>query len=304
MAFFDKIKNAFHRTSEKISISLAGKKVDDNFVQEIEEALIMADLGVETAAELAKKISSRKFPRETTEFEVKQFLVSEICSLLKPYESRFFGENLLHNPEIILVIGVNGNGKTTTVAKIAHIFKTSGYKPLLVAADTFRAAAIDQLKYWSEKISTNIYIGKEGADVAGVVYDALKQASANANDLVLIDTAGRMQNRCDLLDELEKIKRVIKKLDESAPHKVVLVLDGLTGQSVHGQVDVFLRHIGVDGLIVTKLDGTAKGGAIVPLVLRYNLPVLAIGIGESLEDLRPFDAYLYTSALLGMPVGE
>ncbi|MDR2646214.1 MAG: signal recognition particle-docking protein FtsY [Holosporaceae bacterium] len=300
MEFFNKIKDAFKKTSEKISLSIVGKKIDENFAQEIEDALIMADVGVKTVSALAKKLTNRKFSKETTDQEVKQFLADEICELLKPYESNFFRDNLSHNPEIILIIGVNGGGKTTTIAKIASFFKTSGHSPLLVAADTFRAAAVEQLKYWAEKISVNILEGKEKVDAASLAYDSVKLASVLNCDVVLIDTAGRMQNRSDLLDELEKMKRVVKKLDESAPHKIILVLDGLIGQASHNQVDVFLNKIGIDGIIVTKLDGTAKGGAIISLTEKYRIPIFAIGIGESLDDLKPFSASEYARALLGL----
>jgi fused signal recognition particle receptor len=299
MGFLDKIKDALKKTSEKISTSIMGSKMDEDFIQEIEDALIMADVGVETSSELAKKVSSRKFPRGTTDIEIKQFLVNEICALLKPYESSFFNDGFTHNPEIILIIGVNGNGKTTTVAKIANIFKTAGHTPLLVAADTFRAAATNQLKYWAERIDVSICVGKEASDAAGLVYDAISLSNKN-NDLILIDTAGRMQNRSDLLDELEKVKRVIKKLDESAPHKTIMILDGLTGQAAHGQVDVFLHKIGIDGIIITKLDGTAKGGSLISLTRKYKIPILAVGIGENLDDLKPFNAEEYSRAILGI----
>jgi fused signal recognition particle receptor len=300
MGFLNKIKGALKKTSEKISLSIIGRKIDENFVQEIEDALIMADVGVETATALAKKVSARKFPPETNHHEVKQFLANEIEALLKPYEGNFLDGNFLHNPEIVLIIGVNGNGKTTTAAKIANIFKTAGHNPLLVAADTFRAAAAEQLKHWAEKIGVAILAGKEKSDVAGLVYDSLKQAYSSHNDVVLIDTAGRMQNRNDLLDELEKVKRVMKKLDDSAPHKIILVLDGLTGQAVHHQVDIFLSKIGIDGIIVTKLDGTAKGGAIISMTHKYKIPIFAIGIGESIDDLRSFDAVSYSRAILDL----
>ncbi|MDR2781898.1 MAG: signal recognition particle-docking protein FtsY [Holosporaceae bacterium] len=298
MKFFDKLKNAFQKTSEKIAISITGKKIGENLAQEIEDSLIMADVGVETATELAEKISRRKFSKNTTDLEVKQFLADEICKLLTPYESNFFEEEFLHNPEIILIIGVNGNGKTTTIAKIANIFKNAGHSPMLVAGDTFRAAAIDQLKYWADKIGADIRIGKNESDAAGLVYDAIKNASYS--DVVLIDTAGRMQNRSDLLDELEKIKRVMKKFDEFAPHKTILVLDGLTGQAAHSQVDVFLNKVGIDGIIVTKLDGTAKGGAIISLTRKYKIPIFAIGIGEGLDDLKSFNAKDYSYAIFGI----
>ncbi|MDR2723600.1 MAG: signal recognition particle-docking protein FtsY [Holosporaceae bacterium] len=300
MGFFNKIKDAFKKTSERISLSIGGKKIDGEFIQEIEDALIIADVGVKTAAELAQKISNKKFSKELTELDIKQFLANEIYTLLKPYENDFFSGNFSHNPEIILVIGVNGNGKTTTVAKIANIFKTMGHKPLLVAADTFRAAATEQLKCWAQRIGVDIRTGKEKADVAGFVYDSIKQADSSTHDVILIDTAGRMQNRSDLLDELEKIKRVIKKLNDTAPHKTILVLDGLTGQATHNQVNIFLNKIGIDGIIITKLDGTAKGGAIISLTKKYKIPIFALGIGEDLDDLKTFDAQEYSRAILGI----
>lgn len=298
MGIFSKIKDALHKTSEKISVAVAGKKVDENFSQDIEDALIMADTGVKTAEELTSKIINRKFSRETSDIDIKQFLADEIASLLKPYESDFFEQAPTHNPEIVLVIGVNGNGKTTCVAKMANLFKQ--YNPLLVAADTFRAAAVEQLKFWADKVGVDICTAPNGSDAAGLVYSAIEQARANKNGIVLIDTAGRMQNRDDLLAELEKIKRVIKKHDESAPHKTILVLDGLTGQAAHSQVDVFLKRIGLDGVIITKLDGTAKGGALVSLTREYNIPVFAIGIGEGIDDLKPFRAEDFSKALIGV----
>lgn len=300
MGVFSKIKSALQKTSEKISISITGKKIGEDFAQEIEEALILADLGVETAVELSEKISDKKFSKESTDTDIKKHLADEISKILKPYESNLFDITSNRLPTIILIIGVNGNGKTTTVAKIANIFKERGHSPLLVAADTFRAAAVEQLKYWANKINVDICAGKENADAAGLVFSAIEQAKQNNNDILLIDTAGRMQNRTDLLDELEKIKRVIKKLDDSAPHTTILILDGLTGQAAHNQVDVFTDKIGVDGFIITKLDGTAKGGAIVSLTRKYKLKIFAVGIGESMEDLKQFDSDEYAKAIIGI----
>ncbi|MDR2067523.1 MAG: signal recognition particle-docking protein FtsY [Holosporaceae bacterium] len=298
MSFLSKIKSALQKTSREISSSIAGKKIDENFVQQMEDALILADVGVETATELTEKISARRFTPETQAEEIKQLLIKEITAMLAPYESNFFAGKIDHNPYVILVIGVNGNGKTTTVAKIANIFKNLGHRPLLVAADTFRAAAVEQLAYWAHKIQADIFTGKEKADPAGLAYNSLDKARQNNNDLVLIDTAGRMQNRDDLLAELEKIKRSVKKNDATAPHSIILILDGLTGQSVHNQVDIFLEKIGVDGIIITKLDGTAKGGALIALTRKYKIPILAVGVGENIDDLKPFNAGEYASAIL------
>lgn len=300
MGIFSKIKSALQKTSEKISITITGKKIDENFAQEIEDALILVDTGVETAAELAKKVADKRFPRETTDMDVKKYLADEIEKIMKPYESDFFHQNFSHEPFVILVIGVNGNGKTTTIAKIANVLKISGKKPLLVAADTFRAAAIEQLKYWADRISVDFLCGKEKADPAGLVYSALEHARTNGNDIVLIDTAGRMQNRRDLLDELEKIKRVIKKIDNSAPHATILILDGVIGQATHSQVETFLEKIGIDGVIVTKLDGSAKAGSLISLTRKYGIKIFAIGVGENIEDLKPFKASDYAKAIMGI----
>jgi fused signal recognition particle receptor len=300
MSFFSKIKSALQKTSDKISIAVSGKKVDEDFAKEIEDALILADVGIEASSELSEKISSKKFSKETTDLEIKQYLADEISLMLKPYESDLFNRSFTPTPFIIMVIGVNGNGKTTTVAKIANTLKNAGHTPLLVAADTFRAAAVEQLKYWASKLNVDICVGKENADAAGLVYNAIEQGKNNRNDIVLIDTAGRLQNRTDLLDELEKIKRVIKKIDATAPHATILILDGLTGQASHNQVEVFLNKIGIDGVIITKLDGTAKGGAIISLTQKYKINVFAIGVGESIDDIKQFDAQEYANAILGL----
>ena len=300
MGFFSKIKDALQKTSEKIVISVTGDKVDENTLTSIEESLIMADVGVETTEFLIQKIADKKFPSGSDENDVRKFLAEEIANLLKPYESDFLNQKFEHNPTVILVIGVNGNGKTTSIAKIANFFKNKNYTPLLVAADTFRAAAAEQLQYWAEKIGIPICCGKERSDAAGLVYASLEQAKRNGNDVLIIDTAGRMQNRDDLLGELEKIKRVIKKLDSNAPHETILVIDGFTGQAAERQLQVFKEKIGVDGIIVTKLDGTAKGGVVISLTQKYKVPILALGIGESIEDITVFNADDYARAIMGI----
>lgn len=304
MEIFSKIKDALRKTSEKISVAIAGKKIDKNFIEEMEDALILADIGFETASKLSQKISDKKFSKDSTDKDIIKHLSKEIREIITPYESDFFRKKFTYNPHIILMIGVNGNGKTTTIAKIANILKTLRYSPLLVAADTFRAAAVDQLMYWSKKINVDICAGKEKSDPAGLVYEAIQKAKTNDNDVVLIDTAGRMQNREDLLDELKKIKRVIKKLDPNAPHTTILVIDGLTGQSAHNQVEVFHKKIGVDGIIITKLDGTAKGGALVSLTQKYKIKIIAIGVGEKIDDLKPFNAREYSNAIFGLDDNE
>ncbi|MDR3155680.1 MAG: signal recognition particle-docking protein FtsY [Holosporaceae bacterium] len=311
MEIFEKIKFALKKTSNQIALCISGRSGDHDFVQAMEEALIMADVGVVVAAELSGKIAEKKFPKNTSSDEIKKFLANEIAQLLLPYESDFLqklstlqsssGNNIAvaGRPYVMLMVGVNGNGKTTTLAKIAHILKRSQHRPMLVAADTFRAAAVEQLKYWANYVGVDFLCAADGADAAGLVFQSIEEANANGNDVVLIDTAGRMQNRDDLLAELEKIKRVMKKIDNTAPHITILVLDGITGQAAHGQVEVFLNKVGVDGVVVTKLDGTAKGGAIISLIRRHKIPVLAIGTGEGIEDLRHFNAMEYAEGIVG-----
>jgi len=297
MGILDKLKKTFKKTSESILTAVAGKKIDENFCQEVEDALIRADVGAQTSIMLAQKLADKKFPRDATESEIKKFLVDEITQLLEPYEADLF-DSINGNPEIILVIGVNGNGKTTSIAKLANVFKQKGHDPLLIAGDTFRAAAVEQLKYWGNQLGVEVFYGKDQADAAGVVYSGIEKAKSENKDIVIIDTAGRMQNRDDLIAELDKIKRVIKKIDETAPHKTVLVLDGLTGQTAHLQVESFLNKVGIDGLIVTKLDSTAKGGVVISLTQKYKAPIFAIGVGEEAEDLHPFSANHYARAIL------
>ena len=298
MGILDKLKQTFKKTSESILTAVAGKKIDENFYQEIEDALIRADVGAQTSIMLAQKLADKKFPRDATESEIKKFLVDEITRLLEPYEADLF-DSINKNPEIILVIGVNGNGKTTSIAKLANVFKQKGHNPLLIAGDTFRAAAVEQLKYWGNQLGVEVFHGKDQADAAGVVYSGIEKAKSENKNVVIIDTAGRMQNRDDLIAELDKIKRVIKKIDETAPHKTILVLDGLTGQTAHLQVESFLNKVGIDGLIVTKLDSTAKGGVVISLTQKYKAPIFAIGVGEGIEDLQPFSANQYAKAILG-----
>lgn len=298
MTLFDKIKNALKKTSSTISLAITGKKVDTEFLENLRDALILADVGVQTSDNLINELSKQKFEKELTEDDVKNALASNIEKMLIPYEKTLFTQ--LHFPEIVLIIGVNGNGKTTTIAKLANLLKKSGHKPLLVAGDTFRAAAVSQLDYWAQKIGVDICKGKEKSDAAGLVYSAIEKAQKENYDVVLIDTAGRMQNRSDLLDELKKIKKVTKKLDADAPHSTILILDGLTGQATHSQVEIFKNEIGIDSIIITKLDATAKGGSIISLTKKYEIPVSHIGIGENLDDIQPFSAKQYAKALLAI----
>lgn len=309
MGFFSKIsdkitsrvKSALQKTSKQISISVIGKKIDKNLAQDIEDALILVDTGVETATKLASKVASQRFPQGSTDFDIRNYLAKEIEAIMRPYESDFLKkQKYSQKPYVILIIGVNGNGKTTTVAKLANLFKKNGEKLLLVAADTFRAAAVDQLKHWADYIGVDIICGKEKIDPASLVYGALERAKEQNCDVVIIDTAGRMQNRGDLLDELSKIKRVIKKIDQSAPHSTILVLDGITGQATHTQVEIFKNKIGIDGVVITKLDGSAKGGSLIALTQKYGVKIVGIGVGEGLEDLRGFSSEEYAKGIMGI----
>lgn len=301
MNFLNKMKDALKKTSSSISLAITGKKVDESFLAKLEDALILADVGVKTAQRLTSEIARQKFSKDVTENEIREILSHNIENMLKPYEKALLQD--LHKPEVVLVIGVNGNGKTTTVAKLANLLKRKGNKVLLVAADTFRVAAVAQLEYWSNKIGVDICKEEEGSDPASLVYKSLEKAKAEGFNVVLIDTAGRMQNRSDLIGELKKIKRVIKKIDSSAPHTTILTIDGLTGQASHKQVDVFKNEIGIDSLIMTKLDATAKGGAIISLTQEYNVPISYIGVGEGVDDIQNFDARQYARGITGMENG-
>lgn len=299
---FKKLKDGLSRTSSKISggISdiLTKRKLDSESLEQLEELLISADLGPSTAAKLVDLISRNRFDKEVTDIEVKQYLAEEIEKILifveKPLE---IGDE---KPFIILMAGVNGAGKTTAIAKMASRFKDEGKKVMLAAGDTFRAAAVEQLKVWGERLGCEVYSKEEGSDAAALVFEAIDKAISNSVDVLLIDTAGRLQNKDGLMAELEKINRVIKKKIPEAPHKTLLVLDATVGQNAHSQVELFKKAVDVSGIIVTKLDGTAKGGVIISLAEKFGLPVYAIGIGEQLEDLRGFNAKDYSRTLMGI----
>jgi fused signal recognition particle receptor len=269
-------------------------------LDELEEALIAADLGAGTAHELVEALGRQKLGREVTEEEVRGALAAEIAAILAPV-ARPLAIDRTRRPHVVLVAGVNGTGKTTTIGKLAHQLRESGRSVVLVAGDTFRAAAGEQLKIWGTRAGCPVIARAEtGADAAGLAYDALAEARAKSADVLIIDTAGRLQNKAHLMDELKKIDRVLKKLDPAAPHTRLLVLDATTGQNAHSQVEVFKQAIEIDGLIMTKLDGTAKGGVVVALAKRFGLPIVALGVGEAIDDLRPFEAEGFARALLGL----
>jgi fused signal recognition particle receptor len=290
-AWHDKLLGGFKRTSDRLIGNLAGlgaARLDTATLDEIEEALIASDLGPETAARIRARLAEGSFERNMEELGIRLIVAEEIEKVLakvaKPLEIEAFPR-----PQVILVIGVNGSGKTTTIAKLAHLLMEQDYAVMLAAGDTFRAAAIGQLATWASRVGVPIISGKEGGDAAGIVYEAVKQATAIGTDVLIVDTAGRLQNKRELMDELSKIRRVLGRLNPAAPHDVVLVLDATTGQNALSQIEVFSKDAGVTGLVMTKLDGTARGGVLVAAAEKYGLPIHAIGVGEQMSDLRPFD---------------
>ncbi|RME94925.1 MAG: signal recognition particle-docking protein FtsY [Alphaproteobacteria bacterium] len=300
--WFARLRDGLSRTSnaltENITTIFTKRKLDDATLQELEDALIQADLGVEMAVQITEEVARGRYNKEIAPEEVRAVLGAEVASVLEPM-ARPLEIDPARKPHVILVVGVNGTGKTTTIGKLAHQFAREGRSVMMAAGDTFRAAAIDQLKIWGERTGAPVIARDVGADAAGLTYDALQQAREQQTDVLLIDTAGRLQNKADLMEELAKIVRVIKKLDETAPHSVLLVLDATTGQNAIRQVEVFREIAGVTGLIMTKLDGTARGGILVAIARKFGLPIHAIGVGESVEDLQPFDAYEFAALIAG-----
>jgi fused signal recognition particle receptor len=290
------------RSSTALSDNLAGvltkRKLDEDSLDRLEEVLIKADLGVAMAARIRDAIGKGRYDRGIDAEAVRDVLTEEIAKVLAPVTQDFA---LVPDakPHVFLVVGVNGTGKTTTIGKMANLFRRRGLRVMLAAADTFRAAAIDQLKIWGERVGAEVLAKQAGADPAGVAFEAFELARSEGADVLLIDTAGRLQNKSDLMSELAKIVRVLNKLDASAPHGVILVLDATTGQNALSQVEIFKEIAGVTGLVVTKLDGTARGGILVAIAERFELPINAIGVGEGIEDLRPFDARDFARAIAG-----
>lgn len=298
---FGSVRQGLQRTASSLGRALKqaviGKKIDDAALDAIEEALILTDMGVSVAARVRAALKRKEWSGEVSFEQVREVVVQHIAEILRPVAVPLMLEEM-HHPFVVLVCGVNGSGKTTTIGKMAQLFKAQGHRVVLGAADTFRAAAVEQLKVWAERVSIPCVTGKENADPASVAFEAISVAKQEKADVVLIDTAGRLQNKNNLMEELAKIVRVIKKQDETAPHAVLLVLDATTGQNAHSQVRLFKDMVPVTGLLVTKLDGTAKGGVVVSLAEAFSLPVHAIGVGEAVEDLRPFDADVFAQSLL------
>lgn len=303
VGWLQRLRAGLSRSSAKLTDGIAGifttRRLDEAALEELEELLITADLGVATAVKLTARLGKEKFDKEVSPEEVRTSLAEDIAEILTPV-AQPLEARAQTRPHVILIVGVNGSGKTTTIGKLAHRFREEGRKVMLAAGDTFRAAAIDQLKIWADRVGCPIVASKPGADSAGLAYDALMQARRDGADILLIDTAGRLHNKSDLMAELTKILRVLRKIDESTPHDIVLVLDATTGQNAIAQVGTFKELVEISGLIVTKLDGSAKGGILVALAEAYGLPVHAVGVGESADDLRPFQAHDFARELLGL----
>ena len=298
-----RLKAGLRRTSNSLTSGIGaiftGRRLDEAALEELEELLIAGDLGAATAAELTAALAQQRFGAEVTAIEVRRALADQIADLLAPVEGALAIDDDA-KPHVILVAGVNGTGKTTTIGKLAQSLSREGKRVMLVAGDTFRAAAVEQLTIWGERAGAPVVARPDGGDPAGLAFDALERARAEGIDVLLIDTAGRLQNKAHLMAELQKIDRVLKKLDPRAPHSRLLVLDATTGQNALNQVDVFREAIDVDGLVMTKLDGTAKGGVLVALARRFGVPVVALGFGEGIDDLRPFEARAFATALMGL----
>ena len=301
--WFGRLKTGLSRSSTRLTDGIGGiftkRKLDEAALEDLEELLITADLGVASAAKLSAGLAETRFDKDVSPQEVRAALAEDIARILEPV-ARPLSPDPARKPHVVLVVGVNGSGKTTTIGKLAKHYTEQGLKVRLAAGDTFRAAAIEQLQLWGERTGCPVVAGKAGADAAGLAYGALETARREGDDLLLIDTAGRLHNKSELMAGLQKINRVLKKVDETAPHDVLLVLDATTGQNAHAQVETFKELVQVTGLVVTKLDGTARGGVLVALAERFGLPVHAIGVGETAEDLRPFKARDFANSLMGI----
>ena len=299
----DRLFGGFRKTSEKLTSNLTEvvgtARLDDATLDDVEDALILSDLGPEAAGRVREALREQRFGAEITERQLREAVAEEIAAILRPV-AKPLEVTAFPRPQVILVIGVNGSGKTTTIAKLAHLFMEDDYEVMLAAGDTFRAAAIGQLQTWADRVGVPLVRGPEGGDPASIVFDAVKRGTDEGTDALIVDTAGRLQNKRELMDELAKIRKVLGRLNPEAPHDVVLVLDATNGQNALSQIDVFQEVAGVTGLIMTKLDGTARGGILVAAAQKYGLPIHAIGVGEQLDDLRPFDPDLVARVIAGV----
>jgi fused signal recognition particle receptor len=300
--FFSRLKQGLSRSTQKLTEGITAvftkRRLDDAALDELEDLLIGADLGPAVATRVIEEFRNTRFGKEVTDEEIRETLAQEIAAILAPVAVPFVPDPA-RRPHVVLVVGVNGTGKTTTIGKLAQFHREQGRRVMLVAGDTFRAAAVEQLQIWGTRTGCPVIAGAQDADAAGLAFDALTRARAEGVDLLLIDTAGRLHNKAALMEELRKIIRVLRKQDVTAPHSVLLVLDATTGQNAVQQVRVFKEMVEVTGLIVTKLDGSARGGVVVALAEEFGLPVHAVGVGEQAADLRPFDAGDFAKGLVG-----
>ena len=305
--WFKKLKSGLSKSASKVEgaiASITGKKtLDQETLDDIEEQLILADLGIDVASRITKKIKDQKFElkdnKEISKLDVTTMLASEIEQILIPSEKNLY-DDIVSSPHVLFLAGVNGSGKTTTAGKIAEQFRLQNKSVILAASDTFRAAAVEQLKTWGARVGAEVVFGTDGGDSAAVAYTAFQIAKDKGVDIVIIDTAGRLQNKKDLMEELTKTCRVLSKLDVNAPHQKVVVLDGTVGQNAHSQLKNFDEAIGLTGMIITKLDGSAKGGVVVSLAEKFNIPIHAVGVGEGVDDLQSFEASSFSKALVGL----
>ena len=302
-SYFKRLRQGISRSSSALTSGISEiftkSKLDSEMLQDLEDILLQADLGTETAVAISDTLSKSRYEKAISDIEVRELLASEIENVLKPVAIPLEIDPS-HKPHVILMVGVNGTGKTTTIGKLASKFSAESKSIILVAGDTFRAAAVEQLKVWGERTGSQVISGKQGADSAGLAFDAMKTAREQGADILLIDTAGRLQNKVELMEELKKVIRVIKKYDESAPHSVLLTLDATTGQNALSQVEIFKKDANVTGLVLTKLDGTARGGILVAISRKHKLPVHFIGIGEKVSDLDSFSAKDFSRAIAGL----
>ena len=303
MSWLKKLTSGLSKTSARVTSSLSSllgrSSIDAASIEEVEDALISADLGTAAAARLAERVRRHKFDGEVTAQALARALADGIAEILEPVAAPLRPDSA-NKPHVVLLVGVNGSGKTTTAGKLASQWRQEGKSVMLAAGDTFRAAAIEQLQIWGDRTGTEVIAGAQGGDAAALAYQALERARSQGTDVLIIDTAGRLQNRSELMDELAKIVRVIRKLDDTAPHDSVIVLDGTVGQNALSQVSAFQDIADVSGLIVTKLDGSAKGGVVIALAEKFQLPVHAVGVGEGADDLQPFEARDFANALAGV----
>jgi len=301
--FLSRLKQGLARSTAKLSEGIGAvfvkRKLDDAALEELEDLLIAADLGTDVAHRVIAEFRGSRFGREVGEQEIKESLADEIAAILRPVAIPLTINRTLR-PHVVLVVGVNGTGKTTTVGKLAQSYAEQGMRSMLVAGDTFRAAAVEQLQVWGQRTGAPVMAAPANSDAAGLAFDALTRARDEAYDVLLIDTAGRLHNKAALMGELQKIIRVLRKQDQTAPHSILLVLDATTGQNALQQVNVFREMVDVTGLIVTKLDGSARGGIVVALAEEFALPVHAVGVGEQVGDLRAFDAKEFARGLVGL----